>query len=224
MVHWEIEYVKSTNLGRVRSIQSPTQRKQPTYKPQRNWRLDPLIATAPKHLASRYFQLKSGHAAIGTYLQRIQAREESACQGCGSSEETVHHFLFESRQWRHQKSRLYKDLETDGVMRPTTAEECPQWRLLTQFKATRVLVQSLANTRVALPQGPLQQAVERARKDEEGFKCKDCWCNYWYQPPFKAIWGVVSTAWSIQCQTGLNTINYLPKNWLLSLWWISIET
>ena len=57
----------------TRKPSQKSQWKQPTYRPQRNWRLDPLIATAPKHLASRYFQLKSGHAAIGTYLQWIQA-------------------------------------------------------------------------------------------------------------------------------------------------------
>ena len=137
------------------------------YRPQRNWQLDPLVAAAPKHLASRYFQLKSGHAATGTYLHQIQAREDATCQGCGSSKETVHHFLFECRQWRHQRNRLYKDLETDGVMRPTTAEEYPQGRLLGEPKATRALLQFLASTSVALPQGYLQRAVERAWKDEE---------------------------------------------------------
>ncbi|ODM18159.1 hypothetical protein SI65_06030 [Aspergillus cristatus] len=108
-----------------------SQQGQRTYRPQRNWRLDPAAAIAPKHLASRYFQLKSGHAAIGTYLHRIQVREDATCEGCGISRETIHHLLFECREWRHQRNRLYKDLETDGVLRPTTAEEYPQGRLST---------------------------------------------------------------------------------------------
>lgn len=37
--------------------------------------LAPTAALAPKHLASRYFQLKSGHAAIGTYLHQIHAKK-----------------------------------------------------------------------------------------------------------------------------------------------------
>lgn len=51
--------------------------------------------------------------------------------------------------------------------RPTTAKEYPQGRLLGEPKATRALLQFLDNTSIALPQGYLQRAVERARKDEE---------------------------------------------------------
>ena len=52
-------------------------------------------------------------------------------------------------------------------MRPTIAEEYPQRRLLGEPKATRALLQFLANIGVALPQGYLQRAVERAQQDEE---------------------------------------------------------
>ena len=117
---------------------------------------------APKHLASRYFQLKSGHAAIGTYLHRIQVQEDATCEGCSISRETIHHLLFECREWRHQRNRLYKDLETDGVMRPTTAEEYPQGRLL-----GRALLQFLASTSIALPQAYLQRTAEMARRNDE---------------------------------------------------------
>ena len=52
-------------------------------------------------------------------------------------------------------------------MRPTTAEEYPQGRLLGDPKATRALLQSLASTSVALPWAHLQQMAERARRDDE---------------------------------------------------------
>ncbi|EYE96687.1 uncharacterized protein EURHEDRAFT_410473 [Aspergillus ruber CBS 135680] len=122
---------------------------------------------APKHLASRYFQLKSGHAAIGAYLHWIRVQEDATCEGCSISRETTHHLLFECREWRHQRNRLYKDLETDRVMRPTTAEEYPQGRLLGEPEATRALLQFLASTSVALPRAHLQQMAERARRDDE---------------------------------------------------------
>ena len=83
----------------TRKLSQRSQQDRSAHRPQRNWRLDPLVAVTPKRLASRYFQLKSGHAAIGTYLHRIQAREDATCQGCGSSKETVRHLLFECRQW-----------------------------------------------------------------------------------------------------------------------------
>ena len=94
-----------------------SQQCQRIYRPQKNWRLDPAVAMAPKHLASRYFQLKSGHAAIGAHLHQIRAQEDATCEGCGISRETTHHLFFEFREWRHQRNMLYKDLETDGVMR-----------------------------------------------------------------------------------------------------------
>lgn len=53
-----------------------SQQGQRIYRPQKNWRLDPTAAVAPKHLTSRYFQLKTGHAAIGAHLHRIQAHVE----------------------------------------------------------------------------------------------------------------------------------------------------
>ena len=139
-----------------------SQQCQRTYGPQKNWRLDPAAAMAPKHLASRYFQLKSGHAAIGAHLHRIRVQEDAACEGCGISRETTHHILFECREWRHQRNRLYKDLETEGVMRPTTAEEYPQGRLLGEPRVTRALLQFLASTSVALPRAHLQRMAERA--------------------------------------------------------------
>ena len=91
-------------------------------------------------VTSRYFQLKSGHAAIGVYLHQIKAQEDATCRDCGLSRETIHHLLFECRKWRHQRNKLYKDLEMDGVMRPAGAEEHPQGRLLGESRATRALL------------------------------------------------------------------------------------
>lgn len=129
--------------------------------------VSPTTALAPKHLASRYFQLKLEHAAIGTYLYQIHAREDTTCQGCGSPRETIHHLLFECRKWRRQRNKLYRDLEMDGVMKPTATEEYPQGRLLREPRATRALLQFLANTSVALPRTHLQRTAERTRRGEE---------------------------------------------------------
>ena len=52
-------------------------------------------------------------------------------------------------------------------MRPTTTEEYPQGRLLGGPKATRALLQFLANTSVALPRAHLQRMTEKARREDE---------------------------------------------------------
>ena len=55
----------------------------------------------------------------------------------------------------------------NGVIKPTAAEEHPQGRLLIEPRATRALLQFLANTNVALPRTHLQRTAERSRRDEE---------------------------------------------------------
>ena len=123
-----------------KELSQRSQQGQRIYRPQKNWKLDPTAAVAPKHLASRYFQLKSGHAAIGAHLHRIQAQEDAACKGCSSSREKIHHLLFECRKWRRQRNKFYRNLEADGFVRPTAAEEHPQGRLLGEPRATRALL------------------------------------------------------------------------------------
>jgi len=143
------------------------QQSQRVYRPQKNWQLDPTAAAAPKHLASRHFQLKSGHAAIGAHLHQIQAQGDATCIDCGLSRKTIHHLLFECRKWRLQQNKLYKNLELDGVMRPTAAEEHPQGRLLGEPKVTKALLQFLASTSLALPRAHPQRMAGRARRDDE---------------------------------------------------------
>ena len=48
--------------------------------------------TAKKY-ASRYFQLKVGHGAVGTYLARIGVIETPQCWCCGQAEQSVVYLL-----------------------------------------------------------------------------------------------------------------------------------
>jgi RNase H len=150
-----------------RALAKRSQRGQRSYRPQKGWQLDPSAARATKQLASRYYQLKTGHAALGSYLHQVQARDSPACQGCREPRETVHHVLFECRVWRHQRAALYRALDRVGITRPSAAEDCPEGRLLGEPKATNAVLQFLATTRTALPIGHLQRTLERARRDDE---------------------------------------------------------
>jgi hypothetical protein len=75
--------------------------------------------------------------------------------------------LFECREWRLLRTKLYKDLNQAGVIRRLAGEDDPEGRILNEPKATRAVLQFLANTQVALPLGYLQQAAERTRRDDE---------------------------------------------------------
>ncbi|KKA22183.1 hypothetical protein T310_3782, partial [Rasamsonia emersonii CBS 393.64] len=140
---------------------------QRAYRAQPGWKPDPVAAAAPKKIASRYYQLKTGHAAIGTYLQKIQVRDSEACQGCQAPKESVYHLLFECREWRKQRRALYRALTKARVALPTMAEDHPEGRLLGDPKATKAILQFLADTTVGCPLGEAARAAERTRKDDE---------------------------------------------------------
>ena len=86
----------------TKRLQQRAPEEQRTYKAQAGWKQDPTVAAAPKKIASRYYQLKIGHAVTGVFLHRIKARDSAACQGCQASRESVHHLLLECREWRRQ--------------------------------------------------------------------------------------------------------------------------
>lgn len=115
------------------------------YRMPPGWGLDRTAARAPKRLASRYYQLKTGHAPIGIYLHRIKARDSPECRACGELRETVHHILFECRDRRGPRRTLYKGLVDAGVPLPTAAEEAPEVRLFSEPKATTALLQFVAS-------------------------------------------------------------------------------
>ncbi|KAL2005121.1 hypothetical protein VTN00DRAFT_2971 [Thermoascus crustaceus] len=137
------------------------------YRAQPGWKQDPVAAAAPKKIASRYYQLKTGHEAIGTYLQKIQVRDSEACQGCQAPKESVYHLLFECREWQKQRRALYRALTRARVALPTTTEGHPEGRLLGDPKATKAILQFLADTTVGCPLGETARAAERIQKDDE---------------------------------------------------------
>jgi ribonuclease HI len=137
------------------------------YRAQRGWKQDPILAAAPKKLASRFYQLKSGHAAIGPYLQRIEARDSKRCQGCQAPEESVRHLLLECREWRRPREKMLKALRKAGVDAPA-AVDTPEKRLLGNPRATKAILGFLAETTVACPQGGEREAARIQRDDEWG--------------------------------------------------------
>ena len=48
--------------------------------------IHPLLGQARKFYASRFYQLKTGHGAIRTFLKRIGAVESAECWWCGNRE------------------------------------------------------------------------------------------------------------------------------------------
>ena len=75
-------------------------------------RPDPTPAKAPKRLASRFYQMKTGHALTGKYLKHIGSRESDACWWCGrpGASQTREHLLKSCPTWRQQQKVLWKEV------------------------------------------------------------------------------------------------------------------
>jgi ribonuclease HI len=148
-------------------------RAQRAYRALPGWKLDPALAAAPKKIASRYYQLKIGHAAIGAYLQKVQAQESGTCRGCHAPSETVYHLLFECREWRRQREALYRALAQAKVALPTAAEDHPEGRIFGDPRATKAILQFLTDTTIGIRRGA-DQALNRANTgDEWGLEALD---------------------------------------------------
>jgi len=77
------------------------------------------VALPGKHTAKLYNQLKRDEASIlaqlrtgatrlNSYLHKIGRAESDLCP-CGSTSETIKHFLFRCSLWNQQRLRLFKD-------------------------------------------------------------------------------------------------------------------
>ena len=70
-----------------------------------------LPRRARKSVASRYYQLLSGHAAIGPYPRdKIRKTDDDRCWCREGKKQTRHHLFTGCRAWRLQISRLWKDI------------------------------------------------------------------------------------------------------------------
>ena len=77
--------------------------------------LDKHVKDARKSVASRYLQLKSGHAITGVHLLRIGKVQDARCWWCSSSRQTVEHVLLECRKWRRERATMIRKLNTKNV-------------------------------------------------------------------------------------------------------------
>lgn len=73
--------------------------------------MDELLGSTPNKYASRYFQLKVVHGAIGKFLAKIGVIETPECWWCGEAEQSVDHLYVQytkCRRWRRQRRKLIR--------------------------------------------------------------------------------------------------------------------
>jgi ribonuclease HI len=86
------------------------------YRMPKSQRPDGTVAGSAKRLASRFYQLKTGHARTGEYLHWRKVRPTAQCWWCPHPKQTREHLLKGCPKWRKQQKVLWKEVweETGG--------------------------------------------------------------------------------------------------------------
>jgi ribonuclease HI len=79
----------------------------PTFKPSKYAK---TAASLPRRHSALLVQLRSGHAPVQKHLHRIKRAATATCPGCGTTEETVMHYLLHCRKYKEQRKVIRQEL------------------------------------------------------------------------------------------------------------------
>ena len=137
------------------------------YIPWTETKINPILGNAPKKYASRYYQLKVGHGAVGTYLAKIGVIETPECWWCKETVQSVEHVYTKCRKWRKGRRKLVRELEKEGVA--WQAQGGRRWlaSLLGNKKAVGPLLRFLKATGVEGRERARERELEWERKNDQ---------------------------------------------------------
>jgi hypothetical protein len=74
-----------------------------------------------RQAAGWIMQLRTGHCGLNKYLHRFGHREDSNCEGCGTDQETVEHYLLECPKYQEERRKLVlrvnsRDMRVDKLL------------------------------------------------------------------------------------------------------------
>lgn len=86
-------------------------------------KLNKRISDANKAVATRYLQLKSGHAMTGVHLMRTKRVHDARCWWCNDNRQSVAHLMLKCRKWRRERERMLHALEAKKIKISTRRNE-----------------------------------------------------------------------------------------------------
>ena len=128
------------------------------YIPCLKTQIHPLLGWTRNFYASRFYQLKVGHGAIG--VERIGAAESATCWWCGDTEQSVMHLYTKCRKWRTERRVLSKDLRRAGIRWQRRPEKKWLAGLLANRYAVGPLLEFLKDTEVGCREGAAEKTAE----------------------------------------------------------------
>ena len=137
------------------------------YFPSLKMQIDSLLGKTNKFYASRFYQLKTGHGAIGTFLKRIGATETAKCWWCGDAEQSVMHLYTKCRKWSTERRILKESLGKAGVQWQRRPEKKWLAELLANTYAVGPLLEFLKNSEVGSREGTAERMAEWGRRRDQ---------------------------------------------------------
>ena len=135
------------------------------YFPRLKTCMDKLLGSTPKRYASRYFQLKSGQGAIGTFLVKIKVTKTPKCWWCGEAEQSVEHLYTKCRKWRRQRRKLLRRLSAKQINWQGWTEKKGLAKLIADGEALGPLVKFLKIIEVGNKTGAREKEREGEREN-----------------------------------------------------------
>jgi len=83
------------------------------YRMPESQKPDGAVAGSTKRLASRYYQLKTGHARTGQYLHWAKVRPTAQCWWCQCPSQTRDHLFKACPEWRMQQKILWAEVQKE---------------------------------------------------------------------------------------------------------------
>jgi ribonuclease HI len=80
------------------------------YKMPKSQKPDSTVAGSAKRLASRFYQLKTGHCLTGEYLHWTKSRPTPQCWWCRCPKQTRHHLLKRCPKWKKEQKDLWEEV------------------------------------------------------------------------------------------------------------------
>jgi hypothetical protein len=93
---------------------------------------DKTVAGSTKRLASRLYQLKTGHCLTGQYLEWTKNQPTAKCWWCGYKTQTREHVFKNCSEWKLQQKDLWAEVregkrlaQRSGISSSTRASNVP---------------------------------------------------------------------------------------------------
>jgi hypothetical protein len=110
---------------------------------------DPLPAHTRKGIATRFYQLKTGHALIGTYLHWRTLRADNICWWCAeNTPQNLHHLFKRCPRWQDQQRTLWRDVQEATKDKRAATERSPMPKVFADWRCSKAILDFLAHTEV----------------------------------------------------------------------------